>query len=255
MDRLKAFLVGTLKIAFALFLAGMAIGAAILGWEAYSSSKQKALEEPLAQLKTWPPYKVGAFANVQFMLKTIWRDGRLHYQFLVDGYPKAIELARDRKDESAQFTVEFYDANGFKILSHDVSLKSMAAKVDANGQRKALDANSSASMSAEDYRNAARWGIAWNFPTAVESAQPKPEAVPPTPRSAPKPSAAPAKWRDISLWRQLNRQMSKAQVEQLLGPPTKINEAGVITFWYYGYPLGGWVDFNSSGSVSGWKEP
>src|SRR5687768_10508428 len=115
MERLKAFLVGTLKIALALILAGIGIAVVVKGWDEYKTSKQKAVEAPLAQLKTWPPYPLDAFGSVRFTLKTIWRDDKLQYQFQVDGYPRSIELARTRKDDSARFTIEFLDANGFKI--------------------------------------------------------------------------------------------------------------------------------------------
>ena len=63
------------------------------------------------------------------------------------------------------------------------------------------------------------------------------------------------KWKDIGLWRKLNRQMSKEQVRQLLGEPTRIEAGGVLVFWHYGYPTGGRVTFRENGSIYGFNEP
>jgi len=45
--------------------------------------------------------------------------------------------------------------------------------------------------------------------------------------------------------------MTKPQVTQLLGTPSKINAGGVLDFWYYGL---GSVSFSDDG-VFGWSEP
>jgi len=263
MDRLKAFLVGALKIALALFLVVIALIGAIQGWNVYDESRRKSHDAPLAQPKAWPSKSVEPLSGVQLSLVTIWRDGQLHYQFFADRYPKAVERARDaRRDGSSRdskFTMSFLDANGFMVLSHDVPLNSMAKILDAKGQGTGLQANSSALMTADQYRNAARWDITWNFPSEAEVAAPTPAPTPkPTPQpeiARPKPKVDVPKWRNLSLWRQLNRQMSKAQVEQLLGQPTRVSEGGALSFWYYGYPIGGHVAFDRNGAIHSWQEP
>ena len=63
------------------------------------------------------------------------------------------------------------------------------------------------------------------------------------------------KWRNVDLWRWLNRQMSKEDVQVLLGPPTKIADSGTRVVWYYGYPFGGEVVFNNEGAIDSWREP
>ena len=56
-------------------------------------------------------------------------------------------------------------------------------------------------------------------------------------------------------WRKLHQGMSEGDVEQLLGSPTKIDAFGSFTVWYYGYPSGGQVQFNSKHTVQAWHEP
>lgn len=57
-------------------------------------------------------------------------------------------------------------------------------------------------------------------------------------------------------WRRLQQGLSEAEVEKLLGSPSKIDAFGLFTNWYYGYPSGGRVEFDGkSRTVSGWREP
>ena len=55
----------------------------------------------------------------------------------------------------------------------------------------------------------------------------------------------------VAAWRLLKKGMTKPQVTQLLGTPSKINAGGVLDFWYYGL---GSVSFSDDG-VFGWSEP
>lgn len=250
MDKLKAFLLGTLKIAVALFLVVVALIGVFAGWNSYQENQQKALNAPLAETKTWPLIKIDVFEDAQFRLVTMWRDSRLYYQLNVKGYPKSIESAR-RKLGTSKFTISFLDSSGFKIFSHEVNLATMAMEVDSKGEGGGLSVNDNTHISAEDYRRAAKWEVSWNFPTTVEL--PPSKRVEGSPAAKPKPAGP--KWRNVELWRKLNREMSKQDVQQLLGPPTKIDDAGVLVFWYYGYPTGGQVTFNKSGAIHGWREP
>jgi hypothetical protein len=247
MDRLKAFFIGTLKVAIAMFLVAIAIIAVIWGWNTISENRQKAQEAPLAEPKNWPPKTIDALESVKVELMTMWRGGELYYKFSVDGYPKALEAARNQSD--SKFTISFLDRNGFKVFGYDVELNGMSRVSSAPGQVLGLRLNTKTHMAAEDYRNAAGWTIGWNFPTTVES----PRVVPKQDAPVAKPDAP--KWRNKALWRQLNREMSKDKVQQLLGPPTKIDNSGVLIFWYYGYPLGGEVVFDSGGGIYSWREP
>lgn len=57
-------------------------------------------------------------------------------------------------------------------------------------------------------------------------------------------------------WRKLRNGMSEGEVEQLLGSPSRVDNMGPIVFWYYGYPVGGAVQFDGRNrTVKGWQEP
>jgi outer membrane protein assembly factor BamE (lipoprotein component of BamABCDE complex) len=73
---------------------------------------------------------------------------------------------------------------------------------------------------------------------------------------SPTPNANPysEKWKDRTLWRRLQTDMSMDQVESLLGIPRKVS-GGDVTFWYYSSES--WHSYVSfyKGRVHGWKEP
>ncbi|HEF4758238.1 TPA: hypothetical protein SAN82_000636 [Pseudomonas putida] len=56
-------------------------------------------------------------------------------------------------------------------------------------------------------------------------------------------------------WRRLQKGLSEADVERLLGSPTKVDAYGDYTLWHYG-SHGGQVEFGAeSRTVEGWHEP
>ena len=61
---------------------------------------------------------------------------------------------------------------------------------------------------------------------------------------------------DIRNWRQLRVGMKEQQVEALLGSPSKVDMYSHQFIWYYNYPLGGHISFDSeSRVVKTWNEP
>jgi predicted PurR-regulated permease PerM len=61
---------------------------------------------------------------------------------------------------------------------------------------------------------------------------------------------------NIQNWRQLRMGMSEQAVESFLGSPSKVDVNEYFFTWYYNYPFGGSVTFDSqSRGVEGWNEP
>lgn len=58
-------------------------------------------------------------------------------------------------------------------------------------------------------------------------------------------------WRDIQNWRKLESGMSKEEVRQILGEPSRIDVTSQMELW--DYPEGRVTIFN--GELSGWSEP
>jgi hypothetical protein len=70
------------------------------------------------------------------------------------------------------------------------------------------------------------------------------------------PTAARAEgWRELRNWRSLRKGMSRFEVMQLLGEPGKVSDYYSFERWEYPDALGGRVNFDSSGSVVGWRPP
>ena len=69
------------------------------------------------------------------------------------------------------------------------------------------------------------------------------------------PAARADGWRELRSWRSLRKGMSRFEVMQLLGEPGKVSDYYAFERWEYPDALGGRVNFDSSGSVAGWRPP
>lgn len=260
MNQVKTFFLGVLRITTVIFL--VIVGVVALGWGTYAvwQSRQTAKNAPLEKPKKWPSMRVEPLGGVELNLSTMWRNDRLYYQFSVEGYPNALSVARDPVSDrsalttSAEFTLAFFDGDGFKAFEHKIPLRQMAKIVDASGKGSGLDANDDTYMDADVYRRASSWSVTWNFGTPAPLAEPAPS---PSGRSSSRASGGTSKpnWRDVSLWRSLKREMSKEDVRRILGEPGKVTELGFMAIWNYGYPLGGSVTFGGNGLLESWSEP
>jgi hypothetical protein len=256
MSTIRSFFVGVTRIALIIVIAIVALSAAGWGVYEFSQARERSRNAPLATLRKWPAVRIEALGAIELNLSTIWRDGRLFYQFSVGGYPAELASVRDADSRSANaaWTLSFLDENGFKVFEHQVPLNAMAKVIDSSGNGTGLNSNGDTYVSAEDYRRATAWEVTWNF-SAPRRTAPASRPVPEVGASpSPRPPSTP-QWRNVSLWRGLSRGMSKGQVREILGEPGKVVESGIISIWYYGYPLGGEVTFDSSGNVNSWREP
>ncbi len=66
-----------------------------------------------------------------------------------------------------------------------------------------------------------------------------------------KPHGEPQK--NVSVWRKLNKGMSKHEVTSLLGEAKRIDVLSFSEVWYYG--VGGILWFDSRGGLDRWSEP
>lgn len=82
------------------------------------------------------------------------------------------------------------------------------------------------------------------------------EAVVSAKPAQPRPVPASANWKDVANWRRLSLGMTMEQVRGLLGEPEKVAANPAETTWYWDYPTGPTVHFDSrSGKLEGWSEP
>jgi hypothetical protein len=74
-------------------------------------------------------------------------------------------------------------------------------------------------------------------------------------RGATPPTARAEGWRELRNWRSLRKGMSRFEVMRLLGEPGKVSDYYSFERWEYPDALGGRVNFDSGGSVAGWRPP
>ena len=102
---------------------------------------QKTDEEKKSHLIEYPPYPVDSLGGITFKLKTKWRDGKIHYILSVTPYTPQIQRERENPLSSSQFHINFYDTDGFKLLSLPVKIFDMTQAVDQAGQTHSMGDN------------------------------------------------------------------------------------------------------------------
>jgi hypothetical protein len=120
----------------------------------------KAADAPLAQPKDWPPITVEALGGARFRLATMWRDGKVFYQFDVEGYPAPIKAAREGRPGLASFGLVFQDVNGFKLREKRITLNEMVLEV-GSGLPSGLSWSDSEYTDSNTYRESVSWNIHW----------------------------------------------------------------------------------------------
>jgi hypothetical protein len=163
---MKNFILGVLKITAVILVVIISLTLLIWGTYAVREHRERVRNEPLAQPRTWPSLRIEALENSQVTFSTVWRDGRMSYQFAVDRYPRAARAARDSERvlfPTPSFTLTFLDKAGFKVFAFSIELNEIDRVVDAKGEGLGVSARAGIYVSAEDYRSAAAWNVTWNF--------------------------------------------------------------------------------------------
>lgn len=160
---MRAFFIGVGKAALAIVLALVLLS--LLGWGVYAYYQRRESEKnsPLTATKPWSDVTAPVLENARFSLLTVWRDGRVSYQFRMTGYPKRVATARDQQAAhnraDSAFTLIFLDQAGFKLFDHRVGLNEMTLTVDDKGQGRGLEVRGSFYANADDYRRATSWEL------------------------------------------------------------------------------------------------
>jgi hypothetical protein len=163
----RLLLLSSAKIAVSIVLAVLLLGA--LGWIGYAVLHYREVQKnaPLAVARSWPTITAPALGKAQFALETLWRDGRMSYKFRMQDYARALAATGGRKSPLAQLhgqiTLNFLDEQGFRVFSHLIGLREASPVLDAGGKTIALEMLGEAQVSAELYRRAVRWEVAWSL--------------------------------------------------------------------------------------------
>jgi hypothetical protein len=163
----RAFLIGTAKIATA--IVGSIIALSLIGWGiyAYKAHSEAEANEPLEHQRVWPAITAAALDKSSFSLATSWRDGRMYYRWALAGYPSAIAAAYEQSATSYKttpdFTVVFLDENGFKLFEYKIPPDELVRIIGENGNPSGFSARGDTFVSADQYRRAKAWDIVWRL--------------------------------------------------------------------------------------------
>lgn len=160
MEAVKRFLLWTGRISaiIAAVILLLFVGGWLLykGYDGYGKLKTKGLSE----VRTWDSLTVESM-NAGFVLRTKWRDGQMLYKMDVKFKD---EKSRDKSPEADNFTIVFYDKDGFKLFEDRISRGSVTGRVDESGRVVVVEVESFVYVSESDYRKAEKWNVSWVDP-------------------------------------------------------------------------------------------
>jgi len=170
----KRYIYETSKGAIALLIVSVIIigGYAVFKW--YS----KKSEEALGTVKSWNEVKLPQLGNTEYNLSTKWKNGYVHYRFLITGYPDVISRVYDnhiaRRD--AKFTIDLLDKDRFTIMTKTIALNEMNQGVDNSNIVGGLYFEAKEPIAPDSYRDISGWTIGWyGFDAPAAPAPPTPK--------------------------------------------------------------------------------
>jgi hypothetical protein len=171
---LRRFFRGTFKLALALIITGVVLGAiaALIAGGVYWHEQSR--NRPLAFPNFLNPITIPSLENTTFTLMTKWVDSQMYYQLRVDGFPAEVKKHFDpvadpfgRRSTSraaeGSFTVVLSDAMGFKIQDILIPLNSMTRVVSPSNTYSGLSIKNTTYMSADKYREVSSWEVQWSL--------------------------------------------------------------------------------------------
>lgn len=139
-----------------------AIVAVVVTFAAYDRY-ERGTNAPLAVPKAWETRTL-ALGNARASLRTLWREGRISYQLRVQPSPPEVAAAiRSTTTVRQHFTMEFLDAEGFRLLSIVIEARELGLVVRPDGAVVAVEARGDRETTGDLYRRAERWNIRWSF--------------------------------------------------------------------------------------------
>lgn len=119
----------------------------------------------LGRTKNWPDQSVPVQGDsaLKLSLRTLWRDGRVFYQFTVSPARRLERVLRRSSRFGASFTINLEDAGGFCMLEIEVPVNEMSRIVDNKGDPISFEANSSIAGARDVYASTTRTRISWTL--------------------------------------------------------------------------------------------
>jgi hypothetical protein len=148
-----------LKLSTGFFVAALVVVIVVLGFVAYEHGTEASLAVP----KAWEARTL-AIGKAHASLRTVWREGRISYQLRVEPYPPEVAAAvKSPTSVQQHFTMEFLDADGFRLLSHSIEARELRLVTEPDGTVTAIEARGDRQMARDVYQRAQRWDIRWSY--------------------------------------------------------------------------------------------
>src|SRR5690606_34443503 len=130
---MKLFLIGAGKLALGLFLAAVAVAAALFGHERVQEAQAERRAKPFEQPMSWDS-DVTDRLEMKLSARTKVVGGKFYVAVRMEGSPAF--LTRDDlrlRNRDAKVLLHFMDEDGFRVLEHSIPLASFTRIVGHNG--------------------------------------------------------------------------------------------------------------------------
>lgn len=187
---LKNFLTGVAKVAAAIVVAVLVLAVIGYGISEYRDGARKRDAKPFEEVKTWTP-NLHESLGMKMLARTKLVNGLLYAEFVLDGYPAYLSAPGQRElNAERHITVEFRDADGFKVFEKSVVIREFNTVVGKDSTPAGLRHQFTQAVSVDDYKRWANAQVGWNLDTKPFDADAYLASV--DARPAAKPQAKPA---------------------------------------------------------------
>lgn len=138
------------------------IGAAVIAALAFVAYEH-GIEKSLATPKAWDARTL-VFGSGRASLRTVWRDESMSYQLRIEPYPaEALEAAKSPSSVQRHFTMEFLDADGFRLITHSIDARELRPVLRPDGTVVAIEARGDRQVTRDVYQRAEKWDMRWSY--------------------------------------------------------------------------------------------
>jgi hypothetical protein len=163
----RDFLKGTFKIALAIFVAVLALGA--VGWAilAHKDRNEKLEAKTYEIVRLWRN-DLKDHLQLELVARTKLVDGQLQVALKLDGYPEYLSHPKlQARNSDAFIIVAFEDGDGFRIYEKALKLSEFSTTVDAKGNKIGLHHQFGDYLGVTKYKSFERVAVKWTLETTI----------------------------------------------------------------------------------------
>jgi hypothetical protein len=161
---IKGFLKGTVKVTVSVFLALVALFAAVAIYLQIQESREREAAMPFEEVKPWQ-FDLREPLGVAVGARTKLVSGRLLVSIEVTGHSKYFV---DPRNQEGSLIFEFLDKDGFKVVSRTVKISEFTTVVGRAGEPIGLRHQYDEYLDVERYRQLSRMQVGWNLVTELK---------------------------------------------------------------------------------------